>query len=277
MACLYTPLRNDNRRCQRCNRQCKLFGQRDVDTRWFGWCVVCNAAWRMREVRSYLCCDRTSNINFPFHFGRFCTDIAQTIREYLFIVSSALIHRMTMSHHRRSLTKLLWTSARLDWFLADDSSEELEIEEQPMLWSLRHVYVSQENQRSYYPHLDKFEYADMSKYVQASLTLLDVIYTYINPDVTREREETTWQLFAWEDRFWLWERYSSEWFFMDAPPPYWRRYCYFIEFPRTPSTLRCWWYHTLHGRWFAEPFYSCIHEATYASWLEQCTLDESLR
>ena len=45
---------SDPRTCARRNSLCALFGQRDVETSWFGWCVMCNATWRNRRTEGQL-------------------------------------------------------------------------------------------------------------------------------------------------------------------------------------------------------------------------------
>ena len=40
---------SDPRTCARRNSLCALFGHRDVETSWFGWCVMCNATWHNRR------------------------------------------------------------------------------------------------------------------------------------------------------------------------------------------------------------------------------------
>ena len=144
MARFYLNLIPDNRRCRRCGRPSKLFGNVDRETGWTGWCEVCNADWRVRcFVGHCRCCRRSCSIASPvlcgMGFGIPCS-VAMKIKSYLF-VDSAIRHRVVMRSHKRALQLLEWTSARLDWYLCEDSSEELSLDEQPMLWSLRHVHL----------------------------------------------------------------------------------------------------------------------------------------
>ena len=40
----------DLRRCQRCHRPSRFWGDRDQETGWVGWCLVCNWVWRFGDV-----------------------------------------------------------------------------------------------------------------------------------------------------------------------------------------------------------------------------------
>lgn len=47
-SCIYDfPLKP----CSLCNRPAILYGNRDVDTEWVGWCTVCNWHWKHPEIR----------------------------------------------------------------------------------------------------------------------------------------------------------------------------------------------------------------------------------
>ena len=37
-------------RCQRCHRPSRFWGDRDKETGWVGWCLVCNWVWRFGDV-----------------------------------------------------------------------------------------------------------------------------------------------------------------------------------------------------------------------------------
>ena len=40
----------DLRRCQRCHRPSRFWGDRDKETGWVGWCCVCNWVWRFGDA-----------------------------------------------------------------------------------------------------------------------------------------------------------------------------------------------------------------------------------
>ena len=67
--------------CYRCGRPANLFGSRDVETRWEGWCIVCNADWHYHKVVSSIrCCSRVSSAALPVVCGlRFSIPIAITL------------------------------------------------------------------------------------------------------------------------------------------------------------------------------------------------------
>ena len=102
------------------------------------------------------------------------TRVAMEVNAYLW-VEGVVIHREVMWRHKRSLQTLEWTCARLDWYLADDSSEELALDDQPMLWSLRHVCLQSSSfSRSCFHRGEPF----------CDRTLLNAIYAYITPGFT---------------------------------------------------------------------------------------------
>ena len=225
MAHLYAALRTDNCCCKRCGRLTKLFGIHDIETGWFGWCSVCNADWRVHcVVGSCRCCSRACSVASPVLCGLGCgfsCNIAMRIHSH-WLLEGSIQHRVVMQRHKRKLQTLEWTCACLDWFLDDDSDEELALDEKLTLSSLRHVYRNKP--------LHCFENGH---------TLLDAIYTYVTPALPLDdciavyhahQEQTTWELFHWQGRFWLWENRTAEWFFVDEPPKYWRRYCWFVVF-----------------------------------------------
>ena len=121
-----------------------------------------------------------------------------------------MAHRAVMREHKRALQLLEWTSAFLDWYECEDSSEELSLDEQPMLWSLRHVYLDARFgpfARSCFSSLDRRR------------SLLDAIYTYLTPSLDAglmeyhaQQEEATWELFQWQGRLWLWDSRATECF-----------------------------------------------------------------
>ena len=135
----FHALRDDGRHCNRCSRRCNLFCSRDPETGWHGWCIVCNAEWWIHLViSSCRCCCRACSILSPVFCGLGMRgDVVKCVTSYLW-VEPVLIHCLTMRRHKRALQILEWTSARLDWFLEDDSSEDSLFDEQPMLWSVRH-------------------------------------------------------------------------------------------------------------------------------------------
>ena len=259
MSRFYCALRDDPRRCRRCSRPCKLFGERDPETGWVGWCGVCVAEWKEQSfVATWRCCNRTCSIVSPV----LCAlglplGVVQTLNSFLFLTGPQ-IHILTMRRHKRALQLLECGCDILDWFLASQSSAYFEEDDPPTLWTLSKTYVEE---------FGPFARSCFSDADNGRRSLLDAVYTYLNPrfgfgpsDHT-QHAETTLQLFHWEGALWLWDSNKGEWFFVEEPPVFWRRYKWFIGFPRCAGTLRIWWHNTESGRWFVEPTQRALQAA----------------
>ena len=139
----YQTLVDDGRRCRRCLLRAQLFGSRDIETCWEGWCRVCNAEWRWQRSESACShCNRLWYTSSPFLLALGLNLNASLV---IFVFLGEGYHRfldkLCKHEHGRALTQLMWTTARIDWFLAEDSDEELELEEPLGLVSLRYQYV----------------------------------------------------------------------------------------------------------------------------------------
>jgi len=269
MARFYVALQTDPRHCQRCGRPAKLFGLRDVETGWMGYCMVCNADWKIQlQDHRFRCCNCNCNVTSPPLCGLRCgipLIVALNINSYL-VVEGSILHRMVMRRHKRKLQLLEWTCSRLDWFLADDSSDEFnDDDDPPTLSSLRHVHLSART-------LLSLRYEDLSN------TLLDAIYMYVKGAPHLEdhttmyyvhKKENTWQLFEFQGSYWLWNNCTDEWFFVNAPPQHWQRYYYFASFPRTAATIFWWWHNASRGVWFVEPSNPMAQLAAYVTFLRK--------
>ena len=63
----YAALVDDRSRCRRCRRRTQLFGSRDIETGWEGWCRVCNAEWAWQRSESACShCNRLWYTSSPF-------------------------------------------------------------------------------------------------------------------------------------------------------------------------------------------------------------------
>ena len=251
MVAYYHVLHDDGRRCRRCGRRSQLFGDRDVTTGWTGWCGVCSAQWNSWfQLRSCRRCSRTCSVKSPvftaFGLGR---HVALLVDSFVF-ADSFLVEANVLYRHRRSLAILEWTCARINWWLADDSSEELDLNEeeieQPGLATLRKAWMD------------------------GGENLLQYIFSFLHQPSSvalfwNARAEPCWEMYQWNDRYWLWKSDTGEWFYYDAPPLHWRRYCWFCSIPLQPSNLVCWWYDADRHRWFAEPSYKSVRVEVYAA------------
>ena len=238
-----------------------MFGCRDVQTGWIGWCKVCNADWHRHNVISCCrrCC-RACSVVSPVVCGLgfyIPVAIAIKINMYLF-AEGAMIHILTMQRRKCTLQLLEWTSARLDWWLADDSDEEFALDDAPTLLSLRHEPVCNHARKCF---------ADLDN----AGTLLEYVYTFLSPCFDTiiqsvyhaQQQEVGWKLYHCNGRLWLWNNDTALWFFVDQPPSSWRRYSWFVDFPRTASSMKYWWHNADRGRWFWEPIVSTLQQAPF--------------
>jgi hypothetical protein len=86
--------------CKRCFRRSDLFGSKDHETGWEGWCKVCNAEWMTHSmISSYRCCNQAH--------ATLSDSILKYVASFLW-VKAALIHRLTIRQHKSSLQLLEW-------------------------------------------------------------------------------------------------------------------------------------------------------------------------
>ena len=122
MSRYYHALGDDHQRCMRCERRTQIFGDRDPETGWRGWCVICNTVWHSWCLdRILLSCARTK-----LGYGLFrilsSSGCAARISEFLLrrpqdvLTSSALRHMF-------AVVQVLWISDPLDWWYEATDSE----------------------------------------------------------------------------------------------------------------------------------------------------------
>ena len=51
--------------CQRCHRPARFFGNRDIETGWEGWCLICNWVWRFGDVTRVIEFRLLKNLRLP--------------------------------------------------------------------------------------------------------------------------------------------------------------------------------------------------------------------
>ena len=132
-------LADDGRRCRRCGRRAQLFGSRDIETGWEGWCRVCNAEWRWQRWDSAcVYCNRLWYTSSPF-LRAWGLDLNLSLVILLILGEGyhRFLDKLCKHEHRRALTQLMHTTARLDWYLAEDSGDEIALEEPLGLDSLQ--------------------------------------------------------------------------------------------------------------------------------------------
>ena len=259
MSRCYSGLSRNPRRCRRCSRPCKLFGEIDPETGWIGWCRVCVAEWKEQSfVATWRCSSRLYSIVSPVLCGLGLPVNVVLILNSFLLLTGPQVHILTMRSHKRALQLLEWGCDVLDWFMASQSSAYFEEDDPPTLWTLSKTFVEE---------FGPFARSCFCDADDGRRSLLDAVYTYLNPrfgfgpsDHSRHAE-TTWQMFRWEGALWLWDTSSGEWFFVQEPPVSWRRYHWFIGFPRYAGALFFWWHNTESGRWFWEPRQGALQAA----------------
>ena len=112
----------------------------------------------------------------------------------------------------------MWTTARLDWSLAEDAEDELALEEPLGLDSLRYQYVV--SSRGYVHR------------VESRRTLLSAVYSFLRhgPLTYDERfsyygtQPESWQSFQdCHGKLWYYNELTRELFYACSPPASWRR------------------------------------------------------
>ena len=267
MSRYYHALRDDNRRCCRCERRCQFFGDRDPDSGWIGWCKICNSVWYSWKLnRILLSCNRRK-----LDYGLFqilCrSDCAANISKFLLrrpqdvLTSSALRHMF-------AVVQVLWISAPLDWiYEATDSEAEEERYLRQTLRTLREIPHANSASNPIilcvqFPRLLDivcgFLYIDRARShverLYGSIPLADnyEITIYNTKDhsdtissTSDSKRQLDWQLFIYGGRTWLWRFSTEECFYVDSPPESWTRYL-------CPVDNVYWWHNDLSEAWFFE-------------------------
>lgn len=259
MAKYYHVLKDDGRRCLVCPNRCQLFGQRDPETGWHGYCSECNVRWKTQRFNRNL---RACNIRFSvfvlcaFGIG---APIAMRMRMFLNL-SPGRLRASVLLKHTFELRHLLWLSAPADWWMeATDSEAEEERLELPILRTLKEVRVSSDAfVRSACRQLHKSWGVTLLDAISMYLTdPSDLHYDYEFPEkrsiviysFDENHIEREWALYQWNSQRWLWNSRTSEWFYVDKPSNGWQRYSYFHQ-----DQQRFYWW--MSGeRWFIEPYH----------------------
>ena len=124
----FRPLNDDTRLCTVCPNRCQLFGQRDIETGWVGYCSECNVKWKTQRFnRTVRSCNRKFEVFLLCAFG-ISPPIAMEIRKFSNLCSGSL-RASVLLRHMFELRNSKWLSAR-EWF---DESSDSEVEEEQMV------------------------------------------------------------------------------------------------------------------------------------------------
>ena len=149
----------------------------------------------------------------------------------------------------------MWTTARLDWFLAEDAEDELALEEPLGFDSLRYQCV---HRGLIWPCKGGGLFGRSCFHrVESRRTLLSAVYSFLHGPLTYDKRFSyygtppeSWQSFQdCHGKLWYYNELTREWFYACSPPAPWRRYRF------ASSSLECmyWWWHASERRWFFEP------------------------
>ena len=114
MSRYYHAVRDDGRRCNRCNRRSQIFGNRDVASGWEGYCNVCNMQWYAWYLTSNVrLCNRGCRDRGLFQMLRSQASVEITTS---FICRSPHEELMYSSlQHVYAIAQLTWLSCPLKW------------------------------------------------------------------------------------------------------------------------------------------------------------------
>ena len=132
MARFYLAL-GDPRRCTKCKAACAIFGQRDPETSWQGWCTPCNRTWHNRRIETTLftVCRNFAKHSLATLVGS--ENNAATALAFLQI-SSECIRYVYDLRHRLELQVLEWLCCPRGWY----SEERIQ---RLVLQSLQEIFI----------------------------------------------------------------------------------------------------------------------------------------
>ena len=226
----YHAICDDGRRCQSCCNRCQIFGSRDVVSGWCGDCSECNVRWYRADFNKQLRCASHQTRRTVSQENLFSVGAEGTSLIYRYLGLCPVFERMgRISYHRLRLLESTLTSTV-------DSDDDSFAQDQP-LTRLSVVRLSSGLER----HL-------LRGLPRRHLTVLDAIsinlaqrpsgsecLTFQSQDYALE---TCWSMHQSQERYWMYNSITGEWFYTDAAAP-WIAYRY---------QHAIWW---LNGRrWF---------------------------
>ena len=131
----------DTRTCTRCDSPCALFGQRDVETFWFGWCVLCNTTWHNRRIESVL-----TSVSRNFALRSLAALVgnkkAASVTLTFLQTSVGCVKYKKLLRHHLNLCLLMWLCCPLERWYEEDSEAEEERIRRPVLRTLQETAIS---------------------------------------------------------------------------------------------------------------------------------------
>ena len=97
----------NGRRCSRCSNRFDIFGRRDRESGWEGYCAECNCKWYSCQFNQQLrSCSRLFAARSLLAFG-LNISASKVIRSYLALVTHEL-RKVILLHHKLRTLQLLW-------------------------------------------------------------------------------------------------------------------------------------------------------------------------
>ena len=131
---------NDPRTCTRCNSACALYGQKDVETSWFGWCTLCNDVWHNRRMEGTLF---SISRDFARRSLAALTGNTRTASITLTFLQTNIycVKQSKQLEHHLNIQVLMWLCCPLAWFYESDSEAEEERIQHPVLRTLQETFI----------------------------------------------------------------------------------------------------------------------------------------
>ena len=164
----------DPRTCTKCNSACALFGQIDVETSWFGWCVLCTNTWHNRRIEGFLFA-----VSRDFA-RRSLAVLVGSNRSASIILTFLQINVCCIKHNRQlrhclNMQVLKWLCCPLAWYYESDSEAEEERIQHLVLRTLQETFIRSKTFKAMcFP----------CPFHDASWTLLHAVCVYINRPLT---------------------------------------------------------------------------------------------
>ena len=161
-----------------------------------------------------------------------------------------MLERIDYYNHKKKLEQLLYTGKVVDWFLADEDSEEFclteEKEAHPCLSMLRKVYPIHGPFADLLPSCrdgrkqGAVSLFGMIQRMAGSTSAVDDLYYDLRQSgwqaSSHEATEEIWEHYQWHGHTWFCNSNDHrEYFFLDYPSRGWFRYRWFAKYPRAEN------------------------------------------